>query len=103
VYTILAEAGIAVYAFDMHSHGKSEPLEPEHLRVAIRSADDCLDDVRGFLEAVVRPRAQNLPLFGFGHSIGGGILSLVECQNPGTFAVRFLLLPDCASAAQTLV
>lgn len=88
VFTVLAEAGLSVYGFDMHSHGRSEPLEPEHLRATVRDIDDCVGDVMGYVRACVLPRTQGLPLFAFGHSVGGGIVSLAECENPGTFAVR---------------
>lgn len=29
-----------------------------------------------------------LPLYGVAHSLGGGVLTLVETKRPGTFAVR---------------
>lgn len=29
-----------------------------------------------------------LPLYGVAHSLGGGVLTLVESKRPGTFAVR---------------
>jgi hypothetical protein len=29
-----------------------------------------------------------LPLYGVAHSLGGGVLTLLETKRPGTFAVR---------------
>jgi len=34
------------------------------------------------------PQGRRVPLFGVAHSLGGGVLALLEAKRPGTFAVR---------------
>ncbi len=66
----LAARGVAVRAFDLRGHGKSEGK-----RVVVRVFDDYLADLG---EAVFRAQAAHpgKPLFLFGHSMGGTIVTL---------------------------
>ena len=54
MFTVLAEAGIDVYAYDMHGHGLSEPQNEEG-RVCIVSADHLVEDAEDILDGVVEP------------------------------------------------
>lgn len=49
----MQKAGISVFAFDAHSFGRSEPLDPK-LRAYVCSVDHLIDDVYSFLQ--VRPQ-----------------------------------------------
>jgi alpha-beta hydrolase superfamily lysophospholipase len=66
----LVEQGDAVYAFDLRGHGRSAGV-----RVDIDSFEEYLSDLDLFL-ARVRIREPNRPLFVFGHSMGGAIVTL---------------------------
>ena len=68
--TELAEHGYAVYAFDLRGHGLSEGH-----RVWIDSFDDYLDDLDVFAKRVAA-RESGKPIFLFGHSMGGAIVTL---------------------------
>jgi alpha-beta hydrolase superfamily lysophospholipase len=66
----LVERGFAVFALDLRGHAHSEGE-----RVYIDSFDDYLDDLTIFLERV-RASEPDLPMFLFGHSMGGAIATL---------------------------
>jgi acylglycerol lipase len=65
-----ARQGIAVYAFDLRGHGRSEGE-----RVWVDKFDDYLADLGLFVDSV-RERQPRKPLFLFGHSMGGAIVTL---------------------------
>lgn len=73
-YGLLAETltakGYAVYAFDIRGHGKSAGQ-----RVWVESFDDYVADFASFVEEV-RVREAGKPIFLFGHSMGGAIVTL---------------------------
>jgi acylglycerol lipase len=66
----MAHRGIAVYAFDLRGHGRSEGD-----RVWVEAFDDYLVDLGTFVDSV-RKREPGKPLFLFGHSMGGAIVTL---------------------------
>jgi alpha-beta hydrolase superfamily lysophospholipase len=66
----LARRGFAVHAFDLRGHGNSEGA-----RVWVDEFDDYLGDLDRFV-ARVRAREGGRPLFLFGHSMGGAIVTL---------------------------
>jgi acylglycerol lipase len=66
----LVKRGIAVYAFDLRGHGRSEGD-----RVWVEKFDDYLEDLGTFLDRV-RKEEPGKPLFLFGHSMGGAIVTL---------------------------
>ena len=73
--TELAEHGYAVYAFDLRGHGLSEGH-----RVWIDSFDDYLDDLDIFTKRVFA-REPGKPIFLFGHSMGGAIVTLYTLER----------------------
>lgn len=75
----LAEAGYAVHAFDLRGHGKSEGR-----RAFVRSFDEYLDDLATFV-AAVRAREPGRPLWIFGHSLGGAIVTLFALTRDDPF------------------
>jgi alpha-beta hydrolase superfamily lysophospholipase len=68
--TRLAQEGSAVYAMDLRGHGHSEGV-----RVDVADFDDYCKDVDLFLGRI-RQREPGKPLFVFGHSMGGAIVTL---------------------------
>ncbi len=66
----LAADGFAVYAMDLRGHGRSAGD-----RVWVDSFDDYLDDLDAFVKRV-REREPGKPVFLFGHSMGGAIVTL---------------------------
>lgn len=66
----LVARGCAVHAFDLRGHGRSAGA-----RVWVDRFDDYLEDLERFV-ARVREREPGAPLFLFGHSMGGAIVTL---------------------------
>lgn len=67
--------GFAVHAFDLRGHAHSEGV-----RVHIDSFDEYLSDLGLFLERV-RQREPGKPVFLFGHSMGGAIVTLFTLEK----------------------
>jgi acylglycerol lipase len=65
----LNQAGYGVYAFDLRGHGYSAGD-----RVGVLAFDDYVMDFDVFLNRV--QAAENVPVFVFGHSMGGAIVTL---------------------------
>src|SRR6266850_3593261 len=65
----LAAQGVAVHAFDLRGHGKSTGK-----RVSVRSFNEYLNDLDLVLNRA-RESAPGKPLFLFGHSMGGAIVT----------------------------
>lgn len=65
----LNRAGYAVYTFDGRGHGKSSLPEPT---AYFSNMDDYVMDVEGIFQKM-KASVGNIPLFLFGHSMGGGI------------------------------
>jgi lysophospholipase len=84
----LVAEGFAVHAFDLRGHGHSEGV-----RVDIESFDDYTTDLDTFLDRV-RAVERDKPLFVFGHSMGGAIVTLHQLQKPTP--IRGLLLSGAA-------
>ena len=65
----IVKLGISVYAFDLRGHGHSEGP-----RAWVENFDDYVGDLLGFI-ASVAPREPGRPIFLFGHSMGGAIVT----------------------------
>jgi alpha-beta hydrolase superfamily lysophospholipase len=72
-HSFFVEHGYAVWTFDAHGHGASEPLE-EHERFAIYRFADLVTDAEQFIIDVVQPWVKALkatvPLYLLGASAG---------------------------------
>jgi acylglycerol lipase len=74
---VLARRGYAVHALDLRGHARSEGV-----RVYVRAFDEYVSDVDAFVKRV-RKAESALPMFLFGHSMGGAIVTtLVETRRP---------------------
>ena len=71
----LVGQGFAVYAFDLRGHGHSEGV-----RVQVDAFEDYLVDLGRFVERV-RQREPGRPVFLFGHSMGGAIVTLFTLEK----------------------
>ncbi|GIL91124.1 hypothetical protein Vretimale_9569 [Volvox reticuliferus] len=89
-------SGIAVYGFDAHGMGLSEPLD-DPSRALVRRFSYLVDDAVLYLETVLQPalaaRGVNAPLFVGGNSLGGLIASYVVLARPDSFAGLIMQSP----------
>ncbi len=83
----LVEAGVAVHAFDLRGHGKSDGA-----RVWVEAFDDYVDDLDAFLK-LVATQVPGKPLFLFGHSMGGAIATLTTLTRKPVLAGLVLSAP----------
>jgi alpha-beta hydrolase superfamily lysophospholipase len=83
----LVQAGYAVYAADLRGHGRSAGR-----RVTVDSFDDYLDDLDQYVERVAQ-REPGRPLFLFGHSMGGAIVTLYAEERRAGIAGIVLSAP----------
>jgi acylglycerol lipase len=84
----LTQNGFAVYAFDLRGHGDSEGR-----RVWTDSFDDYITDLELFYD-YVRKQEPNQPIYLFGHSMGGAIITtfVLKHQNLYTRPVEGMVL-----------
>lgn len=80
-----AELGFAVWAFDAHGHGDSEPTDAIS-RHTLHRFHHVIDDVEQFLLEVVQPwrdaQPAPLPLYIVGPSLGGLVVrTRIPCMH----------------------
>ncbi len=71
----LTKNNYSVYAFDLRGHGDSEGQ-----RVWVESFDDYVNDLQTFYD-IVQKKEPNKPIFLFGHSMGGAIVTLFSLRH----------------------
>ena len=90
------QAGYSVFALDHRGHGRSyREMENPNL-VHVGKFQDYVDDFDRFIKRIVRPNAVNLPLYLFGHSMGGAVAAFYLSQHPVTFRRAVLNAPMIA-------
>lgn len=87
----LCRQGVAVYAFDLRGHGNSDGD-----RVWVDKFDDYLADLDTFV-ARVKEKEPGKPVFVFGHSMGGAIVTLWTLEKKP--AIQGLILSGPALKA----
>lgn len=92
----LARAGYVVWGLDMRGHGRSAGP-----RVHMPTIDVMLDDLKAFLELAHR-RDADKPLFLYGHSIGGLIVTLYAIERQPALAGLIVAAPGIAFEAPPL-
>lgn len=78
----LRRAGYHVFLYDHRGHGLSgrqvQPLSLTH----VDSYDDYVSDLESYLQQVVFPEAAGRPVYLFGHSMGGAVVTLYLQRHP---------------------
>ncbi len=90
------EAGYSVFALDHRGHGQSHREVENPQVVHIGKFQDYVNDLDLFVKRIVRPNAVNLPLYLFGHSMGGAIGAMYLSQHPVAFRRAVLSAPMIA-------
>ncbi|CDR44683.1 RHTO0S09e07646g1_1 [Rhodotorula toruloides] len=80
VFASFADKGIATFAFDQRGFGKTATYTPKHTQ-GVTSWPEQFDDIRHFL-ALVLEKYPSVPVFLFGHSMGGGLVLAYSTRSP---------------------
>ena len=88
----MVESGYRVYAVDHRGHGRSF-RQSHHPNLAnIRAFDDYVEDLHRFVSLIVKTETK-LPLFIYGHSMGGAIAASLIEKYPHEFKKAVLSSP----------
>lgn len=88
----LQELPLSLYAMDHRGMGFSERPLPDRLKMHVESFDHYIEDVRTFINTVVKAGGQE-HLYLFGHSTGALIAALYMEHYPETFKAGVLCSP----------
>lgn len=91
VYYFLNQ-GYNVFIYDQRCHGLSDRLTPHRERIHVDSFWDYVKDLDQFIEQVVLP-AQQLPVYLYGHSMGGAVCVMYMEKHPQRAAKAVLSAP----------
>ncbi|KAG2448537.1 hypothetical protein HYH02_006428 [Chlamydomonas schloesseri] len=96
-FKVWTDAGIAVYGFDVHGMGLSEPLDKKD-RILVKKFEYLPEDAVQFLEEVLQPALKEAgldskPLFMAGNSLGGLVASHMVLRRPDAFAGLLMQSP----------
>lgn len=88
------KAGYSVFALDHRGHGFSHRENPEDPEtVHIENFDTYIDDLKCFVDQIVKPQAKELPLYLYGHSMGGAVSVLFLMKYADVFEKCVLTAP----------
>lgn len=90
----LYKAGYSIFFMEQRGHGYSTRADlDDESKVYVRSFDEYVSDLHGFVEDIVKKKSTTGRLVLFGHSMGGCISSLYEEKYPGDFETVILSSP----------
>lgn len=87
------QMGFSVFALDHRGHGRSHRLSPDLALTDIESFSDYVRDLHCFVKKIVQPKAKGLPLYLYGHSMGGAVSILYLQNHPSVFQKAILTSP----------
>ena len=83
-----------VFIVDHRGHGQSYRRNPDDPQtVSVRLFEDYVQDLNCFIESIVRPHANGLPLYLYAHSMGGAIAIQYLQTYPDVFDKAVLSAP----------
>ena len=92
VFYDLRDTGFSFYIYDHRGQGESSRLLPDPQKGHVEHFDDYVDDLRLFLETVVKARPHRAIIL-LAHSMGGAVSVLHERKYPGTVTGMILCSP----------
>ena len=87
------QMGYAVFALDQRGHGKSFRMSEDFALTDVEHFYDYVTDLHHFMEDIVIPSSGNLPLYLYGHSMGGAVSVLYLQDHPECFSKAILTGP----------
>lgn len=92
VYYFLKE-GYSVYIMDLRGHGYSEREIDNSSKVYVRHFSDYVEDLKCFMDQIVRVEESQNPCFLYAHSMGGGVGASFLELYPEYFRAAVLTTP----------
>ncbi len=92
IYYML-QAGYEVWGVDHRGHGRSFRRSSSPLVVHVDHFSDYAEDLLHLIKTRIRPAAGDLPLYLFGHSMGGCIAAQIIEREPALFQKAVLSSP----------
>ncbi len=93
VYYYFINEGYSVFAVDHRGHGNSYRIKGKLDTVKIGKFTDYVEDLREFVNQVVLPLSNNVPLYLYSHSMGGAIAIRFLEDYPEVFKKAVLSAP----------
>lgn len=87
------KAGYSVFAPDLRGHGKSYHASDKTERIDIDSFDTYADDLKIFVDSVVRPAARNGKIYIYSHSLGSTVALIYLINHGGDIEKAVLSSP----------
>lgn len=87
------QMGFSVFAIDHRGHGRSFRLSPDLALTDVESFSDYTRDLHFFIKKIVLPNTVDLPLYLYGHSMGGAVSILYMQNHPNVFKKAILTAP----------
>lgn len=85
--------GFNAFAIDNRGHGHSYRMKGSIETVRLNKFSDYIEDLDIFVNKVVKPHNENLPLYVFSHSMGGGITARYIQLHNNVFEKAILSAP----------
>ena len=87
------QMGYSVFALDHRGHGRSHRLSIDFAMTDVESFSDYVRDLHCFVKKIVKPNTVGLPLYLYGHSMGGAVAVLYLQNHPSVFRKAILNAP----------
>lgn len=92
-----------VFAIDNRGHGHSYRLPGDLFTVRLEKFDDYINDLDVFVKDVVMKKSGSLPLYLYGHSMGGAVSARYLEEHPESFEKAILNAPMiCAQTGMSI-
>lgn len=85
--------GYSVFSIDHRGHGRSGRLVMPEFLTHVENFADYVEDFERFVDQIVLPHSEGLPVMPFGHSMGGAIVALALIRRPKAYARAVLNAP----------
>ena len=89
----LLSLGFNVFVYDQRGHGFSHRQISDLNLIHIDSFDTYVKDLNTVIKKLIKPIAENLPIYLFSHSMGGAVASLYMMEHPDTIKKALLCAP----------
>lgn len=93
------EEGYCVFAPDHRGHGRSSRVVEDTSITHVERFEDYVRDLERFMEQVVLPRTQGMPVCLYAHSMGGAVGARMLMEHPQMFARAVLTAPMIAPSS----